>query len=134
MYLCIWTIGRGNEGVPGEGQGAGEREILVKIFPENKNQSQVNSFIPICCFQKLMFTPQRSYVYLGQLCHLSNYPFVDIIIKTQNGIIEKKLETLYKHNYYYANEETEAQRVSVTGGPVWWPGPTLFPLHHPQVP
>lgn len=65
----------------------------MKIFPENKNQPQVNSFIPVCCFQKLMFNPQRSYVYLGQLCHLYNYPVVNIIFKTQNGIIEKKLET-----------------------------------------
>ena len=76
----------------------------MKNFHGNQNRSQANSFIPVCCFQRLILNPNRSYVHLGQLCHLPNYLIVAMIIKTQNGTNREIRD--FSTNMNYADEET----------------------------
>ena len=98
----------------------------MKIFHENWNLSQANSFIPVCCSQSLVYKLSRNYIYLGQLCYLPNSSSVAMIIKTQNGTNREEIRN-FSINFNYINEETEAQRGSMTAAPLWLPGPTLFP-------
>ena len=65
----------------------------------------------VCCFPRLMFNPNRSFIYLGQLCHLANYPIVGMIIKTQNGANREEIRN-FSIKTNYTNEETRLREVS----------------------
>lgn len=49
-----------------------------------------------------------------------------MIIKTKTDTNREEMRN-FSINVNYINEETEAQRGSMTGVPVWLHGPTLFP-------
>ena len=108
-WKSLWTLesAEGKEVLQGRDRVLGTGKQPMNSFHGNQNESQANSFIPICCFQRLTLHPNRSHAHLGQLCHLSNYPIVAMIIKTQNGANREIRDS--GTNMNYADEETEAR-------------------------